>query len=102
MEKAKNMRLRYQCAVCPTTIREAVNGKIKKNHEYNVIDVELNIGSLMAVGVCSKHTQPTTKELSTMDDKIHRGWDEEVAIGVGNKEWVEQVAPKLVIVGTVA
>lgn len=83
------MKITLECGVCATPIRERVGKKVKKTSEYREIVVNLNNLSRMSVGVCSKHTSPTKLELDMITQKVRQGWMEEVALGVGNREWVE-------------
>lgn len=95
----ENTKIKQQCGVCDRAIWEYNGVKLKKTPEYNQIDVDLNNGTRMTVGVCSNHTKPKKMELKIMTEKMHQGWLEEVAFGIGNEEWVNQVGTKLQVVG---
>lgn len=92
------MKIKTECAVCPTKIWKFNGVKLKKTPEYNELDVKLNDLSNMTVGVCSQHLSPKKLELTTMTEKIHQGWLEEVALGVGEEQWVKEKGLKLEVV----
>lgn len=95
----ENFKTKTECAVCPTKIWHYDGVRLKKTEEYNEIEVKLNILSKMTVGVCSKHLTPQKKDLKTMTNKIHQGWLEELALGIGNEQWVRDEGLKLQVVG---
>lgn len=88
-----------ECSVCSTAIWRFDGRRLKKTEEYNEVDVRLNNESIMTVGVCSGHTEPTEAELDTITQKAHQGWLEEVERGVGEKSWVKDVGLNLRVVG---
>jgi hypothetical protein len=93
------VKVKLECSACDTPIWQP--GKVGYEHssEYNEVTVKLNDLSKMKIGVCSKHTKPNKKDLTKMTSKTIEGWLEEIALGVGNKEWVTSVGTKLIIVG---
>lgn len=93
------MKIKKECAVCPTKIWTVVGMKLKKSEEYNEVDVRLNNDSKMTVGVCSKHTKPKRLELEMITEKNMQGWLEEVAFGIGNEAWVKDQGINLKVVG---
>lgn len=94
-----NPNIKTECAVCEAKIWKIVNGKLRKTSIYTESTVELSDGSLMKVGVCNRHEKPDQTELSAITTKTHKGWLEEVALGIGNSEWVEQEGLKLSVIG---
>lgn len=95
----EHLKVKTECAACDTPIW-AYNGiKLKKTDNYQEIDVDVSDGSKMRVGVCPRHTAPKKLDLQVMTEKIHQGWLEEVAFGIGNKEWVEAKGLHLEITG---
>lgn len=99
MELMDTMKIKQECSVCSIKIWEHNGVKLKKTAQYNEIDVRLNDLSKMTIGVCSKHLKPRKLELDMMTEKAHQGWLEEVALGIGNEEWVRDKGLKLEIVG---
>ena len=95
----EHTKIKNQCSVCETRIWEYDGVKIKKTPEYHETDVALNNGTLMTTGVCSKHTRPKGVDFAIMTEKMHQGWLEEVAFGIGNKQWVDSVGMKLEVTG---
>lgn len=93
------VKIKLECSVCDTPIWEKDVQGYKKSSEYNEIVVKLNDLSNMKIGVCSKHINPNKKDLKKMTQKTLDGWLEEVALGMGNKEWVNNIGSKLIIVG---
>jgi hypothetical protein len=53
----------------------------------------------MKVGVCAKHQKPLVADMPNMTKKAHDGWLEEVAMGSGNVDWVQNKGLKLNIIG---
>lgn len=94
-----HMKTKQQCGICETAVWDVVGDKLKKNNEYNEIHVSLDNLSKMKVAVCSKHMSPDKTALKLMTEKMHRGWQEEVDFGLGNKDWVSHVGSKLTVVG---
>lgn len=97
----EHMKIKTQCAICPINIWEYTGVKMKKTSEYNEIEVRLNDLSKMKVGVCSKHLKPKKMELDMMTEKNMQGWLEELALGIGDKDWVQNVGSKLKAVSLV-
>src|SRR3990167_7167012 len=95
----ESLEIKIQCAVCPTRIWEVSGMRLKKTPEYHEIDVRLNNSSKMTVGVCSQHLKPKKLELAMMTEKIHQGWLEELAFGLGNEEWVRTEGTILKVTG---
>lgn len=93
------MKQKQECGLCQTKIWEVVGEKLKKTDEYNEVDVQLDNQSKMTVGVCRRHVKPKQSDLPIMTEKAHQGWLEELAFGVGNKEWVDSVGLKINIIG---
>lgn len=98
MEETKmNLKTKLECSICPAKIWDGEK-KLKKTAEYNEIDVKLDNGSKMTIGVCSEHIKPKKAELKKMEEKNRLGWQEEVDLGIGNEAWVKE-GLKLQIVG---
>lgn len=99
----KQFKIKNECILCPTKIREydELLGKLKKTAEYNEITVKLNDLSNMKVAVCSKHLKPKKTELDKITEKTQKGWLEELALGIGNKQWVMNIGSKLKVVSLV-
>lgn len=99
----ENMKIKNECAICDTKIREfdVLKNKLKKTPEYNEITVKLNDLSNMKVAVCSKHLKPNKLQLATIMDKTQKGWLEELALGIGNKQWVMNIGSKLKVISLV-
>jgi hypothetical protein len=97
----KSLKYKRECSVCSTQIfdYDAKTGKLRKNDEYREVDVLLDNNSVMTTGVCTKHESPTNEELSIITEKVHKGWLEEVAYGIGNKAWVNNTGLNLNVVG---
>lgn len=95
------MKIKRECAVCPTKIWEVTGEKLRKTPEYNEVDVRLDNLSKMTVGVCSKHLKPKKSDLDIMTEKSHQGWLEEVAFGIGNEDWVKNTGLKLKVTGVI-
>jgi len=95
----ENFRIKTECAVCPTKIWRLEGTRLKKTEEYHEIKVRLNDLSNMTVGVCSKHIKLDKTGLTLMTEKIHQGWLEEVALGIGNEGWVRNKGTSLEVVG---
>lgn len=93
------MKIKTECSVCPTKIWYFNGAKLKKTNEYHEVDVIMNDGSSMTTGVCSKHTNPKKLEITMMTEKLHQGWLEEVAFGIGNEEWVRDKGMSLAVTG---
>lgn len=93
------MKQKQECGLCQTKIWEVAGEKLRKTDEYNEVDVQLDNQSKMTVGVCSRHAKPKDKDLPIMTEKIHQGWLEELAFGVGNTDWVNQIGLKINIIG---
>ena len=91
------VRIKLECSVCTTPIWQKADIGYEKSPEYNELVVKLNDLSKMKIGVCSKHTEPNKKDLTKMNQKILEGWIEEVALGIGNKEWVDSIGSKIKI-----
>ena len=89
------MKYKKECVLCTTNIWDSHKGRLKKNSEYGEIRVRLDNGSVMTVGVCENHREPTSKELPLIMAKVHGGWMEEVSFGIGNESWVKDVGLKL-------
>lgn len=53
----------------------------------------------MVVGVCPRHTSPTKDELKIITKKTRQGWQEEVALGIGEETWVREKGMKLTVTG---
>lgn len=94
-----NFKIKTECAVCSTKIWAYDGFKLKKTDEYNEATVKLNNLSNMAVGVCGRHSKLKKSDLPIITEKNHQGWLEEVALGIGKKEWVNEVGSKLRAVG---
>ena len=95
-----DMKTKQECSVCSVKIWEYNGVKLKKTDEYNEIDVALDNLSKMTIGVCSRHLKPSKLELQMITEKTHQGWLEEVALGVGDEEWVKNTGLNLKVVGT--
>lgn len=89
------MKYKKECVLCPTEIWSSHNGRLKKNDEYGEARVRLDNGSIMTVGVCTKHREVKVSELPLIMAKVQQGWTEEVAFGIGNEAWVQNVGMKL-------
>lgn len=92
------MKIKTECSICPTKIWEYNGAKLKKTSEYNEAIVKLNNLSNMKIGVCSKHLKPKKAELDMITEKNMQGWLEEVALGIGNKQWLMDIGSKLKVV----
>jgi len=97
----QKMKIKLECAVCDIPIKERVGDKLEKTRQYNEAQVELSDGSYMTVGVCFKHKKPTKAQLEKITTKTHLGWMEEVELGIGNLDWVNNRGFKLKVVGLV-
>lgn len=95
----EKMKIKQECAVCPTKIRDVVGDKFKRNSEYNEAEVVLNNKSKMIVGVCLKHSELKRSDLRSITSKVRKGWLEELAFGVGNEPWVRETGVNLTVVG---
>lgn len=97
----KSLKNKRECGVCSTAIfdYDSTTGKLKKSSEYNEVDVKMSDKSVMTLGVCSKHTELAETDYSLITKKVHDGWREEVAYGIGNKAWVEKTGLNLTVVG---
>jgi len=97
----KSLKNKRECGVCNIAIfdYDSKTGTLKKSDEYNEIDVKMSDKSVMTLGVCSKHTKLEEGDYSTITKKVHDGWREEVAYGIGNKAWVEKTGLNLAVVG---
>lgn len=93
------MKYKMSCGVCDTRIWRLVDEKMRKTDEYHEVDVKLDNGSKMTVGVCSRHTKLDGLGLRLMTERLHDGWKEELAFGLGNEEWVREVGDKLIVSG---
>lgn len=97
----EHFRVKNECAVCATPIWQYDGIKRKKTEQYNEASVMLNNESRMTVGVCNSHKQLKQFDLPLITEKARQGWLEEVALGIGKKEWVNNVGLKLEAVGVV-
>ncbi len=93
------MKQKQECGLCQTKIWEVAGEKLRKTDEYNEVDVQLDNQSRMTVGVCHAHSTVKEEDLSIMTEKIHQGWLEELAFGIGNESWVKNTGLKINIIG---
>lgn len=93
------MKYPKECALCETPVHNVVDGRLRRNGEYHEVVLTLSDLSKMKVAVCSIHTEPTKDQLPMVAQKVKQGWMEEVAFGIGNKDWLENTGLKLEIVG---
>lgn len=97
----EELQYKYECSVCDKRIYtfDPVKGKTVRNLFYREADVLLSDGSVMRTGVCKDHEKPAKEDLLTMTIKTHLGWEEEIAGGFGDEEWVRSKGLKLSVVG---
>lgn len=97
----KSLKNKRECGVCSTAIFEydSKTGKLRKSAAYNEVDVMMSDKSVMTLGVCLNHTKLAETDMPVITKKVHDGWLEEVAYGIGNKAWVNKTGLNLAVVG---
>lgn len=93
------MKIKTECALCPQKIWEYNGIKFRKTEEYNETEVKLNDLSTMVVGVCSAHIKLKKSDYPLVTEKMHQGWLEELAFGIGHDEWIKTKGMQLEVVG---
>lgn len=95
----QNFKIKTECSLCPTKIWEYNGIKLKKTSEYHEATVKMDNLSQMKIGVCAAHSKIKKSDLPIIEAKTKQGWLEEVALGIGNEDWVKKTGSKLKVVG---
>lgn len=96
-----DFKVKDECMVCPVKIWDASKGVRKKTDQYHETDTQLDDGTIMTIGVCAKHQKIDLNDIPRINQKLQQGWLEEVALGLGDAEWVKNKAHKLTVIGAI-